>query len=100
MCGSVIETTWPDSVTLRGAAPSTSTVPARSDAGMRSTAGRTTITGPVTESWLFAPGELKGTIYYQSYGTKLAYNYTGALGLSVVRADHIKEANDAQLPPT
>jgi hypothetical protein len=38
------------------------------------------ITGPVTESWVFAPGELKGTIYYQSYGTKLVSNFTGALG--------------------
>jgi hypothetical protein len=36
--------------------------------------------GPITETWLIAPGELKGTIYYQSYGTKLAYNYAGALG--------------------
>ena len=36
--------------------------------------------GPITESWLFAQGELKGTIYYNSYGTKLASNYSGALG--------------------
>ena len=36
--------------------------------------------GPISESWLFAQGELKGTIYYQSYGTHLAQNYTGALG--------------------
>jgi hypothetical protein len=36
--------------------------------------------GPITESWIFAPGELKGTIYYNSYGTRLVYNYTGALG--------------------
>jgi hypothetical protein len=36
--------------------------------------------GPITEGWKFAQGELKGTIYYNSYGTKLAYNYTGALG--------------------
>ena len=36
--------------------------------------------GPITESWIIAQGELKGTIYYNSYGTKLAYNYTGALG--------------------
>jgi hypothetical protein len=36
--------------------------------------------GPVSESWVIAPGVLKGTIYYQSYGTKLAYNYSGAKG--------------------
>ena len=36
--------------------------------------------GPVTESWLFAQGELKGTIYYNSYGTNLASNWSGALG--------------------
>jgi hypothetical protein len=40
----------------------------------------TTAFGPITESWLFAQGELKGTIYYNSYGTKLAYNLAGALG--------------------
>jgi hypothetical protein len=40
----------------------------------------TTAYGPVSETWKFAQGELKGTIYYQSYGTKLATNSSGALG--------------------
>ncbi|GMU63233.1 MAG: hypothetical protein AMXMBFR34_49960 [Myxococcaceae bacterium] len=36
--------------------------------------------GPLTETWKIAPGSLKGVVYYNSYGTKLAYNYGGALG--------------------
>lgn len=36
--------------------------------------------GPLTARWTIAPGNLKGVIYYNSYGTKLAYNYGGALG--------------------
>ncbi len=36
--------------------------------------------GPLTETWKIAAGRLKGTVYYQSYGTKLAKNYTGAIG--------------------
>ena len=40
----------------------------------------TTAVGPITETWKFAQGELKGTIYYNSYGTKLAFNFSGALG--------------------
>jgi hypothetical protein len=36
--------------------------------------------GPVTESWVIAPGTLKGTIYYNSYGTNLAHNLCCALG--------------------
>ena len=35
--------------------------------------------GPIQETWTIAQGELKGTVYYQSYGTNLAKNYTGAL---------------------
>lgn len=31
--------------------------------------------GPITESWTIAKGPLKGTVYYDSYGTKLAENY-------------------------
>ena len=30
--------------------------------------------GPITESWTIAPGVLKGTVYYQSYGTTLLTN--------------------------
>jgi hypothetical protein len=37
-------------------------------------AGGTTI-GPLTETWKIAPGTLKGTVYYNSYGTNLAHNY-------------------------
>jgi len=36
--------------------------------------------GPMTETWTIAKGRLKGTVYYQSYGTKLAKNYSGAIG--------------------
>ncbi|MEW5741406.1 MAG: dickkopf-related protein [Myxococcota bacterium] len=36
--------------------------------------------GPLTETWKIAPGSLKGVVYYNSYGTKLAYNFSGALG--------------------
>ena len=31
--------------------------------------------GPLTETWTIAQGTLKGTVYYQSYGTKLVTNY-------------------------
>jgi len=31
--------------------------------------------GPISETWAIAQGELKGTVYYQSYGTNLAKNY-------------------------
>ena len=36
--------------------------------------------GPITESWTVAHSTLKGTVYYQSYGTKLAENFSGAIG--------------------
>jgi hypothetical protein len=36
--------------------------------------------GPSTQTWVIAPARLTGTIYYQSYGTLLANNYTGAQG--------------------
>jgi hypothetical protein len=36
--------------------------------------------GPITQSWKIAKGRLKGTVYYQSYGTNLAKNYPGAVG--------------------
>ncbi|HEY6882356.1 MAG TPA: hypothetical protein VI299_30200, partial [Polyangiales bacterium] len=35
---------------------------------------------PVELSWTIAPTTLKGTVYYNSYGTKLAENYNGAKG--------------------
>jgi hypothetical protein len=35
--------------------------------------------GPITEKWKIALGTLEGTVYYNSYGTNLAKNYTGAL---------------------
>ena len=31
--------------------------------------------GPITETWKIANGSLKGTVYYNSYGTALAKNY-------------------------
>ena len=39
-----------------------------------------TASGPVTQTWTIAPARLSGTIYYNSYGTGLAQNYTGAVG--------------------
>ncbi len=36
--------------------------------------------GPLTETWRIANGSLKGVVYYNSYGTRLAKNYSGALG--------------------
>jgi hypothetical protein len=33
--------------------------------------------GPLTETWKIAHGTLSGTVYYNSYGTNLAHNYTG-----------------------
>lgn len=36
--------------------------------------------GPITERWKIAGGSLKGTVYYNSYGTRLAKNYGGAIG--------------------
>jgi len=37
--------------------------------------------GPLTQTWRIASGPLRGTVYYQSYGTNLAKNYAGALGV-------------------
>jgi hypothetical protein len=36
--------------------------------------------GPITQTWTIAPARLSGTIYYNSYGTNLAQNFTGAVG--------------------
>ncbi len=36
--------------------------------------------GPISETWTIAEARLSGTIYYNSYGTALAQNSTGALG--------------------
>ncbi len=35
--------------------------------------------GPIKETWTIASGELKGIVYYQSYGTQLVHNYNGAM---------------------
>jgi hypothetical protein len=37
--------------------------------------------GPITETWIIAPGPLTGTVYYNSYGTELAINYAGSNNL-------------------
>jgi hypothetical protein len=34
--------------------------------------------GPMTETWKIASAPLRGTVYYQSYGTNLVTNYPGA----------------------
>lgn len=39
-----------------------------------------TVYGPLTATWPVASGRLRGTVYYQSYGTNLAKNYAGAIG--------------------
>jgi len=36
--------------------------------------------GPITETWKVASAPLKGIVYYNSYGTRLAKNYGGAKG--------------------
>ncbi len=36
--------------------------------------------GPITQTYTIAEARLDGTIYYQSYGTQLAINYSGAVG--------------------
>ncbi|CAN5585178.1 hypothetical protein BH09MYX1_BH09MYX1_24820 [soil metagenome] len=36
--------------------------------------------GPISEKWKIANGALKGTVYYNSYGTNLAKNYCCATG--------------------
>ncbi len=36
--------------------------------------------GPLGQTWTVARGQLRGTVYYQSYGTNLAKNYSGAVG--------------------
>lgn len=36
--------------------------------------------GPLTQTWTIASGSLRGVVYYNSYGTRLAKNYNGALG--------------------
>jgi hypothetical protein len=36
--------------------------------------------GPIKQTWKIAKGPLKGTVYYNSYGTKLAENYCCTLG--------------------
>ncbi|MDB4945764.1 MAG: hypothetical protein JWP97_5298 [Labilithrix sp.] len=36
--------------------------------------------GPLTETWKIASAPLKGVVYYNSYGTKLAKNFAGAIG--------------------
>jgi hypothetical protein len=37
--------------------------------------------GPITRTWKVASAPLKGIVYYNSYGTQLAKNYGGALGV-------------------
>ncbi|HEY1960128.1 MAG TPA: hypothetical protein VGH28_31180 [Polyangiaceae bacterium] len=38
-----------------------------------------TVTGPISEKWNFAPGSLKGTVYYNSYTSQLANGYGAVL---------------------
>lgn len=43
-------------------------------------AGGYTTRSAADQSWTIAPTTLRGTVYYNSYGTKLAENYNGAVG--------------------
>jgi hypothetical protein len=36
--------------------------------------------GPISQTWTIAAARLSGVIYYGSYGTRLAENFTGAVG--------------------
>jgi len=36
--------------------------------------------GPIEQTWTIAQARLSGIIYYNSYGTQLAHNYSGAIG--------------------
>ena len=36
--------------------------------------------GPISQTFTIAPGKLSGRVYYSSYGTRYAKNYTGAVG--------------------
>lgn len=42
------------------------------------------VAGPITESWTVAQGSLKGTIYYETYGSPLA---GGPLSVGIMRLD-------------
>ncbi|HEX4513855.1 MAG TPA: hypothetical protein VH054_09975, partial [Polyangiaceae bacterium] len=45
--------------------------------------------GPITNTWTVAPGTLKGTVYYGSYGTRLSTsNWSGLIGASVLSLTH------------
>jgi hypothetical protein len=41
------------------------------------------VTGPITETWTIAQGSLKGTIYYETYGSSLVGS--GALGVGLMK---------------
>ena len=36
--------------------------------------------GPISQTYTIAPGRLSGIVYYNSYGTRYAKNFTGAVG--------------------
>jgi len=45
--------------------------------------------GPITQTWDVAPGRLKGTVYYGSYGTRLSTsNWSNQIGASVLAIKH------------
>ena len=45
--------------------------------------------GPITETWNVAPGTLKGTVYYGSYGTRYSTsNWSNQVGASVLAIKH------------
>jgi hypothetical protein len=45
--------------------------------------------GPIKETWTVAPGDLKGTVYYGTYGTRLSTsNWSSEIGASVLAIKH------------
>ncbi len=51
-----------------------------------SVADATTVYGPVAQDWIIAPGQLKGTVYYNSYATTLANTIAGAKSPAAILA--------------
>ncbi|MEO7036214.1 MAG: hypothetical protein ABI548_19875 [Polyangiaceae bacterium] len=51
-----------------------------------SIADATTVYGPVAQDWIIAPGQLKGTVYYNSYATTLANTVQGGRSPAAILA--------------
>jgi len=51
-----------------------------------SVADASAVYGPVAQDWIVAPGQLKGTVYYNSYATTLANIVTGGMSPAAILA--------------